>query len=258
MMNIETIKMHRQAFSRVSPYFGAVVTLNGNATNWWGHDEAVAKWNKPLQQMGVPVLPYLIDTSNSTEMHLVYANSTAFAADAVKIAEHYGFQGWFIDYEDETPPDTDPDKSKKLKIFLNELGAALHAVNKSLTICVASWSQLLADQEVLASSAADELQNMDTYSRPGNFEGEIKEYFTKVKAGDNGSTRKAGVGIGIYYDGHGYTKEWGPANATSFVKFVTSQGGNKLDIYRLYTDGKDNWPAPFWWDIFHGFINGTI
>lgn len=257
-MNIETIRTHTSVFSRVSPYYGSTVTLDGNASNWWGHDKGIAEWNDPLIAMGIPVVPYLIDTSNSTEMHMVYANSTAFTADAVKIAQHYGFAGWFIDYEDEAPPDTDPHKSQKLKAFLDELGTALHAANKSLTICVASWSSLLADQETLARSAADELQNMDTYSRPGNFEAEIHEYFDKVKAGDNGSTRKAGVGIGVYYDGKGYDKEWGPENATSFVKFVTAQGGNKLDIYRLYTDGEDDWPSPFWWDVLGAFMNHTI
>jgi hypothetical protein len=43
-----------------------------------------------------------------------------------------------------------------------------------------------------------------------------------VRGGDNGSTRKAGVGIGIYYDGNGYEKEWGVENATKFVQFVVS------------------------------------
>ena len=60
------------------------------------------------------------------------------------IAEHYGFQGWFIDYEDEYPPDSDPEKSQKLAAFLTALGDALHARNMSLTICVASRFTLSA------------------------------------------------------------------------------------------------------------------
>jgi len=158
-LNIKTIQAHTKVFSRVSPYTHTHA-LDGNVSKWWGNDAAVAKWNAPLQDMGVLVLPYLIDTSNSTQMHLIYANSTAVVADAVQIAQHYNFQGWFIDYEDETPPDTDPKKSQKLKLFLDELGKGLHAVNKTLTICVASWSKLLSDEKTLASSAADELQNM--------------------------------------------------------------------------------------------------
>lgn len=161
-LNIATIKEHRNVFSRVSPYYGTV-GLDGNVSSWWGRDAEIATWNKPLLDIGgIAVLPYLIDTSNSTQMHLVYENSTAVVADAVKIAQHYGFAGWFIDYEDETPPDTDPYKSQKLKAFLDQLGNALHQANKTLTICVASWSKLLSDQKTLASSAADELQNMDT------------------------------------------------------------------------------------------------
>ena len=68
-------------------------------SNWWGNDAAVAAWNGPIQRLGVPVLPYLIDVDNSTQMHMVYDNSTAVVADAVAIAKHYGFSGWFIDYE---------------------------------------------------------------------------------------------------------------------------------------------------------------
>ena len=112
-MNAATIRQHRGVFSRVMPY-NAAVLLDGNVSSWWGHDAAIQAWNQPLQQMHVPVLPYLIDTSNSTQMHLVYKNSTAVVADAVAIALHYGFQGWFIDYEDEHPPDSDPHKSQML------------------------------------------------------------------------------------------------------------------------------------------------
>ena len=68
-------------------------------SNWWGNDAAVAAWNGPIQRLGVPVLPYLIAVDNSTQMHMVYDNSTAVVADAVAIAKHYGFSGWFIDYE---------------------------------------------------------------------------------------------------------------------------------------------------------------
>jgi hypothetical protein len=205
--NAKAIADHRAAFSRVMPY-NAKVTLDGNVSNWWGHDDDVAAWNAPLQKLGVPVLPYLIDTSNATEMHLVYANSTAVVADAVAIAEHYGFQGWFIDYEDEYPADSDPRKSEKLAAFLTELGDALHAKGMELTICVASWSGLLADYGTLANSSVDELQLMSTYANPSDSQSIIADYFAKIEA-TTGSTDKAGVGVGIYYDGRGgYDKDW--------------------------------------------------
>jgi hypothetical protein len=138
--------------------YNAKVSLDGNISLWWGNDAAVSAWNQPLQKMGVPVLPYLIDVDNSTQMHMVYANSSAVVADAVAVALHYGFQGWFIDYEDEYPPDKDPHKSTKLAAFLTELGDALHDKNMSLTICVATWSSLLADFKSIAASSVDELQ----------------------------------------------------------------------------------------------------
>ena len=255
--NLAAIAAHTSVFSRAMPY-NSKVTLNGNVSLWWGHDSDVGAWNTPLQKMGVPVLPYLIDTSNSTEMHLVYANTSAVVADAVAIAEHYGFQGWFIDYEDETPPDTDPQKSEKLARFLTALGDALHAKNMSLTICVASWSGLLADYGTIANSSVDELMLMSTYSNPSNSQDIIKDYFAKIKAA-TGSLAKAGVGMGIYYDGQSkaYPKDWTEASARAFIKGMVDQGGSNIDIYRL-SKGGDDWPHDdWWWTALSDFLTGN-
>ena len=284
--NAKAIADHRAAFSRVMPY-NAKVTLDGNVSNWWGHDDDVAAWNAPLQQLGVrsgagwhahsrcasftnafqeplqklgvPVLPYLVDTSNATEMHLVYANSTAVVADAVAIAEHYGFQGWFIDYEDEHPADSDPRKSEKLAAFLTELGDALHAKGMELAICVASWSGLLADYGTLANSSVDELQLMSTYANPSDSQSIIADYFAKIEA-TTGSTDKAGVGVGIYYDGRGgYDKDWTEETARAFVAGVAEQGGRAIDVYRLLMDGESNWPFDdWWWSVLEDFVAGKI
>jgi hypothetical protein len=186
-MNAQAIRDHRHVFSRVMPCMNGI-TLDGNVSNWWGHDADVQAWNAPLQAMGVPVLPYLIDVRNSTQMHLVYANTSAVVADAVAVAKHYGFQGWFIDYEDEHPPDTDPHKSAKLAAFLTELGDALHAQTPrmNLTICVAMWSKLLSDYQTLAASTGvDELQYMSTYDRPHQYPKQYQDwlasYFEQVR-----------------------------------------------------------------------------
>jgi len=256
--NAATIAAHRGVFTRVMPY-NARVPLDGNVSLWWGHDADVAAWNDPLQALGVPVLPYLIDVDNSTQMHAVYANASAVVADAVALAQHYGFQGWFIDYEDEYPPDTDPHKSAKLAAFLTLLGDALHAAGKRLTICVASWSALLADYEAIAaSSGVDELQLMSTYARPADFESVVDTYFSKVRAGA-GSLSKAGVGIGVYYDGrNGYDKDWDEDSARTFIQYVAAQGGTALDIFRLLKNEKDDWPhAEWWWVVLEEFVNAT-
>ena len=256
--NAKAIADHRAAFSRVMPY-NAKVTLDGNVSNWWGHDDDVAAWNAPLQKLGVPVLPYLIDTSNATQMHLVYANSTAVVADAVAVAEHYGFQGWFIDYEDEYPADSDPRKSEKLAAFLTELGDALHAKGMELAICVASWSGLLADYGTLANSSVDELQLMSTYANPSDSQSIIADYFAKIEA-TTGSADKAGVGVGIYYDGRGgYDKDWTEETARAFVAGVAEQGGRAIDVYRLLMDGESDWPFDdWWWSVFEDFVAGKI
>ena len=265
--NIEAIRTHRKVFSRVMPY-NSKIKLDGNISLWWDHDKDVAEWNAPLQEMGVPTLPYLIDTSNSTQMHLVYANATAVVQDAVAIAKHYNFQGWFIDYEDETPRDTSPNKTAHLAKFLTQLGNALHQENMSLTICVASWSSLLADYETIASSTGvDELMLMSTYSNPADSQSLIQSYFDKVRKGTpitkptSDGLKKAGVGIGIYYDGrNGYERSWNETSARNFIQNdIVNQGGNNIDVYRLLKDGKDDWPhEEFWWDLFEDFMDGKL
>ena len=52
-------------------------------------------------------------------MHMVMENSTAFIKDAVAIAKEYSFDGWFIDYEDEYPPDSDPNVRKNVILPIN-------------------------------------------------------------------------------------------------------------------------------------------
>ena len=260
--NIDTIRNHTDVFTRVMPY-NAKLKLDGNVSEWWGHDEDIDAWNKPLQGMNIPVLPYLIDIDNATQMHLVYKNASAFIADAVAIAVHYNFQGWFIDYEDEYPPDTSANKTQALSAFLTQLGNALHAKNMKLCICVASWSRLLSDYKTLASSrGVDELQLMSTYANPSHSMEIVRSYFDKIQSGA-GDLNKAGVGMGIYYDGrNGYTREWTATSARTFIKdVVVGQGGHALDIFRLLKDGPSNhdWPhEEFWWDVLSDFVHKRI
>ena len=162
---------------------------------------------------------------------------------------------------DEYPPDRDPEKSKKLAAFLNELGDALHANKMRLTICVASWSDLLADYTTIASSSVDELQLMSTYARPSDYRSVISSYFDRVKAGDPaGQLKKAGVGVGIYYDGrNGYSREWTEESARSFLQYVAAEGGGAIDVYRLLQGGGYDWPHdPFWWTVLEEFVDGTL
>ena len=106
--NFQAIKDHVGVFSRVHPC-NENLLLDGNLTEWWGDSEFINSWNEPLQAFdSVKILPYLVDIDNSTMMHMVMENSTAFIKDAVAIAKEYSFDGWFIDYEDEYPPDSDP------------------------------------------------------------------------------------------------------------------------------------------------------
>jgi len=52
----------------------------------------------------------------------------------------------------------------------------------------------------------DELQLMSTYENPANSKELIHSYYSQIQAG-NGGLEKAGVGIGVYYDGrNGYPK----------------------------------------------------
>jgi hypothetical protein len=262
--NAATIAAHRDVFSRVMPY-PAGLKLDGRLDEWLDPTNvaSIKKWNARLQKIGVPVLPYLFDSTNSTVFHERVENDSAgFIKEAVAIAEQHGFQGWFIDYEDEAPPDTDPNKSEKLSKFLHEFGDALHAMTppRKLTICVASWSALLSNfTSFAATEGLDAFQLMSTYADPSDYETEIENFFKDARRGDpKGWASKAGVGIGVYYDGHeGNKKEWDQASAQRFMQAVADQGGRLINIFRLLKDGKSDWPRDdFWWPLLESFAAG--
>ena len=182
--NLAAIRSHRSVFSRVMPCnVECKGCLNGTISAWWADSERVHAWNSPLQALGVPVFPYILDIDNATLMHSIYNKSEAWIADAVAIALHYGFQGWFIDYEDEHPADTDPHKTQKLVAFLDAFGGAMAVHNLSVTIAVAGWSKLLSDFKSIANSSVAGMQLMSTYTRPPNYSQILSQYYSGVKAG---------------------------------------------------------------------------
>ena len=144
-------------------------------------------------------------------------------------------------------------QSENFAAFLSELGDALHDEGMELTVCVAAWTPLLSDYKTLAGSSVDELQQMSTYamSNPADYEPFITDYFSKV-----GDLDKAGVGIGVYYDGGEYEQEWDEDSARAFIQYVSKNGGTRLDIFRLLKDGAADWPKADWWlDVLEEFVH---
>ena len=276
--NVEALRQHRSTVTRVMPDFDAVKgdvepdfpnvpatgvgNMYGQIYRYWDFEDEIRAWNAPLQALGVKVLPWAIDISNATIMHeVVYKNSTRFIADALAIAEHFGFQGWHIDYEDERPADHYPNMHEDLRDFLTEFADALHATGRELVVDVATWSTLLSNFSSIAGSSVDQLQDMSFYAREGGYKEDLQRYFAGVKAGNaEGWSTRAGVGIGIYYDGrHGYAREWNETTARAFVAEVSRQGGNALDIFRLNKDGTNDWPyADWWWTVLEDFAAGRL
>jgi len=225
----------------------------GDAYAWWHVEEAVQTWYPALRKAVGPatkICPWILDTSNATLFHeKVLKNATAFIADAVDIAKHYGFDGWHIDYEDERPVDTYPDKSDDLRTFLKQFSDALHEEDLELVIDVAGWSKLLSNYSSIAASGVDQLQNMAFYARPGDYKTELQNFYAQVKASNpKGWSKQAGIGIGVYYDGHnGYSEEWTEDNAKEFFAEIVRQGGEAVDIFRLCKNTVDDWPRADWW-----------
>ena len=67
------------------------------------------------------------------------------------------------------------------------------------------------------------------------YQAELKNYYSQVKSkNEEGWATQAGVGIGVYYDGHnGYAEEWTEDNAKEFLAEIVKQGGQAIDIFRL-------------------------
>ena len=208
------------------------------------------------------ICPWILDTSNATLFHeKVLPNATAFIADAVAIAKHYGFDGWHIDYEDERPSDSYPHKHDDLRNFLKQFADALHAEGLELVFDVASWSSLLSNFSNIAASGIDQLQDMSFYARPGSFAEDLESYYSKVKSANPKTwSTQAGVGIGVYYDGHnGYSEEWTEDNARAFLTELVKQGGEAIDIFRLCKNTVDDWPRADWWKtLISDFATGKL
>lgn len=124
---------------------------------------------------------------------------------------------------------------------------------------------MLSNYSWIASSGVDQLQDMSFYARPGSYKEDLATYFGEVKASSKGTlhsdwSMQAGVGIGVYYNGNGYPKEWDEASARAFTKEVAAQGGNAIDIFRLNRQGPGaqfNWPTEPWWvSVIHDFAIG--
>ena len=238
--------------------------MYGDAWVWWLYEKEVATWYPALRK-AVPdakICPWILDTSNATMFHeKVLKNATAFISDAVAIAKHYGFDGWHIDYEDERPSDSYPDKHDDLRKFLKQFADALHAEGKELVFDVAGWSSLLSNYTNIAASGIDQLQDMSFYARPGSYKEDLASFYSQVKASNPTSwATQAGVGIGVYYDGHnGYSEEWTENNTRAFLSEVIKQGGEAIDIFRLCRNTVDDWPRADWWaTLIAAFATGTL
>lgn len=218
------------------------------------------EWHALLTELGIKVLPWAVDTSNATLTHeKIYPNSIAFIAESVAIADHVGFQGWHIDYEDEHPSDKYPHKSEGLAKFLPEFANALHAKDMELFFDVAGWSGLISKYSSVTSSTVDEFQNMVFYARPGSYKSDPTSYYSQVRVADPKNwANRAGVGIGICYDGcNGYPQEWTETIAQAFVAEFVAHGGQSLNIFRLSRNGVNDWPySDWWWTILDEFAAG--
>eukprot|EP00939_MAST-03C_sp_MAST-3C-sp1_P004471 g4471.t1 len=238
--------------------------LYGDAFVWWNFEAEVKTWFPALRKAlpDTKICPWILDTSNATLFHeKVLKNATAFIADAVNIAKHYGFDGWHIDYEDERPPDDFPNRDEDLRVFLKQFSDALHAEGLELVIDVAGWSKLLSNYSSIAASGVDQLQNMAFYARPGDYQAELENFYDQVKLSNpTGWTSQAGVGIGVYYDGHnGYTEEWTEDNTKEFLAEIIRQGGEAIDIFRLCKNTVDDWPRADWWAaLISDFATGEL
>ena len=236
----------------------------GDAYAWWAAEDRVKTWY-PALRAALPetkICPWILDTSNATLFHeKVLKNATAFIADAVAIAKHYGFDGWHIDYEDERPADSYPHKHDDLRDFLKQFSDALHAEGLELVIDVASWSSLLGNFSNVAASGVDQLQDMSFYARPGSYKEDLASYYAQVRSANPTSwATQAGVGVGVYYDGHnGYPQEWTEDSAKEFFAEVVKQGGEAVDIFRLCKNTVDDWPRADWWaTLISDFATGKL
>lgn len=125
-------------------------------------------------------------------MHKVWLNQTAVIQDAVAIALHYKFEGWFIDYEPEYPS-VGPDESQQYSLFLDALSKELHKHGLSLTFYVTgSWDPTSSNYALFAGTSVDELHSGLMYA--GDEWPQCEALVGDVR-GARKSTKAAGIGL---------------------------------------------------------------
>ena len=102
---------------------------------------------------------------------------------------------------------------------------------------------------------------MSFYARPGSYKEDLASYYAQVRSANPTSwATQAGVGVGVYYDGHnGYPQEWTEESAKEFFAEVVKQGGEAVDIFRLCKNTVDDWPRADWWaTLISDFATGKL
>lgn len=172
----------------------------------------------------------------------------------LQAAQAVNATGWNIDLEPQgdncqsggtgTPADA--------VLFASWLTATKKVLNTAgirLTVDVASWSPVLSQYGVLASSV-DRLQCMETYNGDS-----LDQWLTYYNDFLNAiPIDKAGVGIGTWLDGK--TDWWEtPVGAQTKINYAIQDHVPELACFRIDPETSPTWPPTFWWNILNNYTN---
>jgi hypothetical protein len=193
--------------------------LGPNSTLVWNEFTSV---NSQIQSYNLAALP-MITTVDLNKIRQLCSNSHPFIEAAVSRAKTYNYSGYNIDFE---PTDTATEQdAKNFAAFLGKFANAMHGINKTLSVCVASWNDFW-DFSAIASSSIDKVMTMDTYA--GDF-----STFTSAlqKAINQIGLKKLGVGL--------ITTVTDNSQLTQRFNLIEQSGATEIDIWD--TPIPDNW-----------------
>ncbi|MEM3833700.1 MAG: hypothetical protein QW128_08990 [Thermoprotei archaeon] len=192
-----------------------------------------------LRQTGVELWP-MITSTNITRMRILFNNPDSFITTAVKTAIERNFTGYNVDFEPESATDSD---AYAYVNFLNRFADALHAVNKKLSVDIATWS-VFWNYDMLAQSKVDMFCEMATYA------GRFETFYSALNyALSKMPQNRLVIGLETLNPNTGETIPFSESEVEVRLRSIIKSNLNKIAIWRT--------PLPeYWWPLVDDIKNG--
>jgi len=212
------VMLHRHALNQIS--FEAWKLGEGGSLVWLGMTPVSAMYRKE----GLKIMP-MLTSANIVQMRQIFDDAAlqkSFINSAVQNAITNNYDGYDIDMEPETG--VVAADGPKYTAFLDNFAVAMHVLNKTLDVDIASWGPLW-DFAALAKTRVDVFHTMDTYA--SNFTTWTARFNKAVQAFP---LTRLGIGLESRRPEGG---EWSAQDLQQRFDMIKNAGIKEIDIWMI-------------------------